>query len=52
MRTATSAFVTVFDVGVVVGACLCGAISGLIGKTLIQKINANLKKVIRTFAKL
>lgn len=45
MRTATSAFVTVFDVCVVVGACLCGAITGIIGKRFIQKINSNLRKV-------
>lgn len=45
MRTATSKFVTVFDVCVVVGACLCGAITGLIGRKFIQKINSNLRKV-------
>lgn len=45
MRTATSKFVTVFDVCVVVGACLCGAITGIVGRKFIQKINSNLTKV-------
>lgn len=45
MRTATSKFVTVFDVFVVVGACICGAVTGMIAKNFIQKINMNLKKV-------
>ncbi|XP_031617469.1 gustatory receptor for sugar taste 43a-like [Contarinia nasturtii] len=44
MRTPTQKFVTVFDVCVVVGACVCGALTGLIGKRLIQRINANLRK--------
>lgn len=46
MRTATSKFVTVFDVFVVVGACICGGVTGLLGKKFIQKINVNLKRVI------
>lgn len=45
MRTATSRFVTVFNVCVVVSACLCGAITGLIGQKFTQKINSNLNKV-------
>lgn len=45
MRTATSKFVTVFDVFVVVGACISGAITGLAGKRFIQRINENLRKV-------
>lgn len=45
MRTATSKFVTVFDVCVVVGACLCGAVTGIAGRKFIQKINSNLTKV-------
>ncbi|XP_055298892.1 gustatory receptor for sugar taste 43a-like isoform X2 [Sitodiplosis mosellana] len=44
MRTATSKFVTVFDVCVVVGACVCGAITGLIGRKWISRINDNLRK--------
>lgn len=46
MRTATSKFVTVFDVCVVVGACLCGAITGFVARRFIQKINSNFRKVI------
>lgn len=46
MRTATSKFVTVFDVFVVVGACISGAVTGLVAKKFIQRINVNLKKVI------
>lgn len=46
MRTATSKFVTVFDVFVVVGACITGAVTGLVAKNFIQQINTNLKKVI------
>ena len=45
MRTATSKFVTVLDVIVVVGACLSGGVTGLIAKKFIQRINENLKKV-------
>lgn len=45
MTTATSKFVAVFDVCVVVGASLCGAITGLIGRKFISKINSNLRKV-------
>lgn len=45
MRTATSKFVTVFDVFVVVGACICGAVTGLVGQKFIQRINVNLRKV-------
>lgn len=46
MRTATSNFVTVFDVFVVVGACICGAVTGMVARKFIQRINVNLKKVI------
>lgn len=46
MRTATSKFVTVLDVFVVVGACICGAVTGLVAKNFIERINMNLKKVI------
>lgn len=45
MRTATSKFVTVFDVCVVVASCLCGAITGLVGRKFMSKINYNLRKV-------
>lgn len=46
MTTATLKFVTIFDIFVIVGVCICGAITGLVGEKFIRKINANLKKVI------
>lgn len=45
MRSATSKFVTIFDVCVVVGACLCGALSGLFGFKIIQDVNSRLSEV-------
>lgn len=45
MRTATTQFVTVFDVCVVVGACLCGAITGIFGTKIVQRINSKLREV-------
>lgn len=44
-RTATSRFVTAFDVSVVMGACLCGAVSGIVARKAIQQINSNLNRV-------
>lgn len=53
MRTATSKFVTIFDVCVVVGACLCGALTGIFGLKIVQGINSKLREVNddRKFAK-
>lgn len=45
MRTATSRFVNIFNVSVVVSACLFGLISGLIGHKYTEKINKNLNNV-------
>lgn len=45
MRSATAKFVTIFDVCVVVGACLCGAISGLFGYKIVQSVNIRLSEV-------
>lgn len=45
MKTATSKFVTTFDVCVVVGACTCGALSGILGLQNIKQMNAKLKEV-------
>lgn len=44
-RTATSRFVTAFDVSVVMGACLCGAVTGIVARKIIQQINYNLNRV-------
>lgn len=45
MKTATSKFVTTFDVFVVVAACACGAITGIVGLQNIKALNAKLKEV-------
>ena len=41
----TSRFVAAIDVSVIVGACICGAITGMLGQKCIQKINSNLSRV-------
>lgn len=45
MRTATSRFVTSLNVFVLVGACLCGTLTGLIGYKHTKRINFNLNAV-------
>lgn len=45
MKTATSKFVTSFDVCVVVGACACGAISGILGAKYTNEMNQKLREV-------
>lgn len=46
MRTATSKFVTVLDVCVVVGACISAVLSALIGRKNVQEMNKKLREVI------
>lgn len=47
MRTATSKFVTVLDVCVVVSACICGVFSGIWGVKSIQIVNDKLREVFQ-----
>lgn len=42
MRTATSKFVTMFDVTIVIGVCACGVISGIIGLNNVRDMNRKL----------
>lgn len=45
MKTATSKFVTAFDVIVVVGACFFGVFCGIVGVRYTQQINRKLREV-------
>lgn len=45
LKTATSKFVTIFNVCVVVGPCLCGALTGIFGLKIVQRINSKLREV-------
>lgn len=45
MKTATSKFVTAFDVIVVVGACSFGVFCGIVGVRYTQQINRKLREV-------
>lgn len=42
MRTATSKFVTIFDVSIVIGVCTCAVISGIIGFSNVREFNRKL----------
>ncbi|XP_049541254.1 gustatory receptor for sugar taste 43a [Anopheles darlingi] len=50
MKTATSKVVTILDVSVVVSACICGAISGLLGHRFVLELNQRLTEVDDTLA--
>ncbi|XP_035791054.1 gustatory receptor for sugar taste 43a-like [Anopheles albimanus] len=45
MKTATSKVVTILDVSVVVSACICGAISGLLGHRFVLELNQRLTHI-------
>lgn len=45
MRSEPSIFVTLVEVGIMVSAGLCGAITGLVGFKFIRKINENFNQV-------
>lgn len=44
MQTATSSFVTIFDVSIVVVVCTCGMVAGLIGTNNMRGMNERLKE--------
>ncbi|XP_050093853.1 gustatory receptor for sugar taste 43a [Anopheles aquasalis] len=45
MKTATSKVVTILDVSVVVSACICGTLSGLLGHRFVLELNQRLTEI-------